>query len=66
MEAHLGRPSYAYTHNYLTISSHGTFTFLRFYLFERESTSRGEAKREADSLLCREPDVGLDPRTLGS
>ena len=43
------------------------------YLFERErereSMSReGGAEREgeADSLLSREPDVGLDPRTLGS
>ena len=25
-----------------------------------------EGEREADSPLSREPDVGLDPRTLGS
>ena len=41
------------------------------YLFEsaRESTSKGEgaeAEAEADSPLSREPDAGLDPRTLGS
>ena len=48
---------------------------LRFiYLFERnrekegvsESMSRGKAEGEADSPLSREPDIGLDPRTLGS
>ena len=40
----------------------------RFYLFERDrgNTRRGEAEGEADSLLSREPKVGLDPRTLGS
>ena len=27
---------------------------------------RGEGKGEADSPLSREPDMGLDPRTLGS
>ena len=32
-------------------------------LFEREST---EAEREADFPLSREPDVGLNPRTLRS
>ena len=26
----------------------------------------GEEKEEADSLLSMEPDVGLNPRTLGS
>jgi len=30
---------------------------------EREST---EGEGEAGSLLSREPDAGLDPRTLGS
>ena len=52
--------------------------FKRFYLFEREreerererereqSTAGGGGEGEADSLLSREPDVGLDPRTLGS
>ena len=43
------------------------------YLFdterERERSQAGreagrERDREADSLLSREPDVGLDPRTL--
>ena len=41
------------------------------YLFdtEREITSRQRGRpreEEAGSLLSREPDVGLDPRTLGS
>ena len=52
------------------------FFFLRFNLFERErkkeraseqtrdSTSNGEG--EADSPLSREPNAGLDPRTLRS
>ena len=32
---------------------------------KRENTSRvkGQGEREADFLLSREPDVGLDPRT---
>ena len=49
------------------------FFFLKIlfiYLREREGrrvqTSRGEADGEADSVLGREPDVGLDPRTLRS
>ena len=38
---------------------------------ERESSykqgeKQAEGEGEADSLLRREPDVGLDPRTLGS
>ena len=46
--------------------------FPGFYLFDRESTSRGtggaaEGKGEVGSLLSREPDdAGLDPRTPGS
>jgi len=48
---------------------------LRFYLFERKSTHagarqheqrKGEAEGEADSPLSRQPDMGLNPRTLGS
>jgi len=37
-------------------------------LSEREHKLGGEAEREgeADYLLSREADVGLDPRTLGS
>ena len=48
------------------------YNFLkRFYLFKRErmrenTSGREEVEGEADSLLSREPDVGLDPRTLGS
>ena len=48
----------------------GLLFFLRFYLFtdgERESTQAGRAAEgEADSPLSREPDTGLNPRTLGS
>ena len=45
--------------------------FLRFYLFIwQRSQVGGEAGREreeeAGSPLRREPDMGLDPRTLGS
>ena len=41
------------------------------YLFDRQRSQVGrEASRErgeeADSLQSREPDEGLDPRTLGS
>ena len=45
------------------------FSFLRFYLciWERERAWAGRgAEGEADSLLSREPDIGLYPRTLGS
>ena len=45
----------------------------RFYLFvrERESTHKQaerqvEREEEAGSLPSKEPDAGLDPRTLGS
>jgi len=31
-----------------------------------EQGGGGEGEGEADSLLSGEPDVGLDPRTLGS
>ena len=47
--------------------------FLRFYLFDteketaREGTqAEGVGEGEAGSPLSREPNVGLDPRTLGS
>ena len=33
---------------------------------EHEPEGGAEREGEADSLLSREPDVGLDPRTLGS
>jgi len=38
----------------------------RFYLFERSikrTRGRGGAERETDSLLSREPNTGLYPRT---
>ena len=42
-----------------------------FFIYLRESTSWGEGRKagleaEADSLLSREPNMGLDPRTLKS
>ena len=40
------------------------------YLFDRQKLQVGrvqaEREEEAGSLLSREPDAGLDPRTLGS
>jgi len=33
---------------------------------EREGVGGAEGREEADSPLSGEPDVGLDPRTLGS
>ena len=48
------------------------FFFKDFYLFarEREYTQAGReggrSRREAGSLPSKEPDAGLDPRTLGS
>ena len=36
-----------------------------FYLFERAQAGE-EGEGEADSLLSREPDMGLNPRTLRS
>jgi len=56
-------------HSFLSLS------FLRFYLFKREGereraqkwgSSRGMGEREAGFPLNRDPDAGLDPRTLGS
>jgi len=41
----------------------------RLYLVERErehARAGGGAEGEADSPLSRKPNVGLDPRTLGS
>lgn len=46
------------------------YFFLRLYLWERDSTRAGgkgrERGRSRDSLLIREPDAGLSPRTPGS
>ena len=45
------------------------FKILFIYLTEREITSRQRGRQreeEAGSLLSREPDAGLDPRTLRS
>ena len=39
--------------------------FLRFYLFMRDIEKQRHRQREKQSA-CREPDMGLDPRTLGS
>ena len=49
---------------------HCDWFFKRFYLFNGEKEHQwgggggSEAKGEADSLLSREPDMGLSPRTL--
>ena len=41
-----------------------------FYLFDRlrsqQAKRQAEREEEAGSLLSREPDGGLDPRSLGS
>ena len=44
------------------------FLFLRFYLFMKDTERKAEtqAEGEAGSPLSREPNAGLDPRTLGS
>ena len=36
------------------------------YEQQEAGAERGQGEGEADSLLSREPDMGLDPRTLGS
>ena len=41
------------------------FFFKRFYLFMRH-TQRGRHRQREKQAPCREPDVGLDPRTPGS
>lgn len=43
--------------------------FLRFYSFERQrdqERAKGEGEGESDSALSREPNVGVDFRTLRS
>ena len=49
------------------LSSKDSFFFLRFYLFihERHSERQRHKQREKQAP-CREPDVGLDPRSPGS
>ena len=43
------------------------FSFLRIiYLFMRDTQRRQRHKRRKKQAPCREPDVGLDPGTLGS
>ena len=38
------------------------FFFLRFYLFMRDRERDRDKGRVEKQALCREPDVGLDPR----
>ena len=43
------------------------FFFKRFYLFFHETQREGQRHRQRKKqALCREPDVELNPRTLGS
>ena len=47
------------------------YLFLRLYLFDREKENKqgeqpSEGEGEVGSLQSREPDAGLDPRTLES
>ena len=56
-------------HNFLNFFLFCFFKILFMYLRERKKQqSRGwaEGEGEADSLLSREPDSGLNPKTLGS
>ena len=47
--------------------SSSIFFFLRRYLFIHERHTERERHRQREKqALGREPDVGLDPRTLGS
>ena len=41
------------------------YLFVR-YREHKQAEWQAEAEREAGSLLSKEPDEGLDPRTLGS
>ena len=41
------------------------FSFLRFYLFMRDRERQRHRQRD-EQTPCKKPDVGLDPRTLGS
>ena len=47
---------------------YGIFFFLRFYLsiHERHTEREAETQAEGEAAPCREPYVGLDPRTPGS
>ena len=53
---------------YFFLKGMDIYLFIKVFicLFEREHKQGGgaEGKREADSLLSREPNVGLYPRTL--
>ena len=52
---------------YLFFSLFFFFFFLRFYLFIHERhRERQRHRQRAKQAPCREPDVGLDPRTPGS
>ena len=55
------------------VSNYITFFFYRFYLFIHETHTERERERERQrhrqrekQTPCREPDVGLNPRTPGS
>ena len=50
-----------------TSGSH-SFSFLKdfIYLFTRDAEREAETQAEGEASPCREPDVGLDPRTPGS
>ena len=51
----------------LTYSLSNKYIFLRFYLFIHERHGERQRHRQREKQApCREPDAGLDPRTLGS
>ena len=57
---------YSFIHSFIHLF---IFKILFIYLTERDhkqAERQAEREEEAGSLLSREPDAGLDPRTLGS
>ena len=54
----------------LCMYCHGKISifFKRFYLFihERHTDRKAETQAEGEAGSCGEPDMGFDPRTLGS
>lgn len=42
------------------------FKIFKIYLFERQNKGMSRMVEEADSMLSREPSIGLHPKTLRS
>ena len=53
--------------NLSSVSRATRVIFFRFYLFIHERhTERQRPRQREEQVPCREPNMGLDPRTLGS